>query len=283
VTSPRRAASLHIVRALTDTDRALISYLVDHRVLTTHHIVDLLYTTRRGPSTRWAQRRLATLRSYGILDRFRPRTRTGSAPHHWILDSLGAEIATYQNGLPKTEAAALVHAGRAVAHSPTLAHTTGVIGFFTALARTTATRPGCRLEAWWSQRRCATTWTSLGVQPDGYGTWTEPDRKLTFLLEWDTGTQPAHRVAAKLTRYPPLVPADADLVLIRVHSHARETAVQAAIAALDRPTAPAATAVFLPGHDPSGRMWLPTTPAGQPQPNRRRLADLAFVTAPTGP
>jgi hypothetical protein len=90
--------------------RLLAVHLVDHRVLTTHHIVDLLYTTRRGPSIRWAQRRLATLRGYGILDRFRPRTATGSAPYHWILDSLGAEIATYQKGLPKNEAAALVHA-----------------------------------------------------------------------------------------------------------------------------------------------------------------------------
>jgi hypothetical protein len=274
VTSPRRAASLHLARSLTDRDRALISHLVDHRVLTTHHIVDLLYTTRRGPSIRWAQRRLATLRSYGILDRFRPRTATGSAPYHWILDTLGAEIATYQQGLPKTEAAALVHAGRAIAHSPTLAHTTGVLGFFTALARTAATRPGCRLEAWWSQRRCATTWTSLGVQPDGYGTWTEPAGKVTFLLEWDTGTQPAHRVAAKLTRYPPLVPAEADLVLIRVHSHAREDALHAAVCALDRPRAAAATAVLRPGQDSAARLWR-VADTRTSENRRRRLGELA--------
>ncbi|MCI0689979.1 MAG: replication-relaxation family protein, partial [Sporichthyaceae bacterium] len=123
MTTPRRTRSLDVIARLTPNDRAVISYLVEHRVLTTHQITDLLYTTRTGPSTRWAQHRLATLRQLGVLDRFRPRTDTGSAPYHWILDTLGAEIAGYQLDLAKGQTAALVHAGRAAAHSPTLAHT----------------------------------------------------------------------------------------------------------------------------------------------------------------
>ncbi len=269
----RRARSLDVIARLTPDDRALISLLVDHRVLTTHQVVDLLYTTRRGPSARWAQRRLATLRELGVIDRFRPRPDTGSAPYHWILDTLGAEIAAYQRELPKGEATALVRAGRAAAHSPTLAHTTGVNGRFTALARTAHLRRGCRLEDWWSQRRCATSWTIHGLQPDGYGTWAEPAGRLRFLLEWDTGTQPAHRVAAKLSRYPALVPADADLVLIRVHSRAREIALREAITALDRPAARAATAVLQPGDNPTAAVWLPTSSSAE-QP-RHRLIELA--------
>ena len=67
-----------------------------------------------------------------------------------------------------------------LAASQRLAHLVGVNGFFTALLRSARTRPGCRLEEWWSERRCAREWGEV-VRPDGYGVWVDHGASMPFL------------------------------------------------------------------------------------------------------
>jgi hypothetical protein len=86
-----------------------------------------------------------------------------------------------------------------LAASQRLAHLVGVNGFFTGLLCSTRTRPGCSLEEWWSERRCA---SERGVaRPDGYGIWTDSGVTLPFLLEHDNGTEPLNRLTGKLDGY----------------------------------------------------------------------------------
>ena len=54
--------------------------------------------------------------------------------------------------------------------------------------------PGCWLDQWWSERRCAREWGEV-VRPDGYGIWTETDTSLPFLLEYDNGSKHLERLA----------------------------------------------------------------------------------------
>lgn len=42
--------------------------------------------------------RLLDLYQLRVVDRFRPFTRSGSAPHHWILDEVGAQLIAWERG-----------------------------------------------------------------------------------------------------------------------------------------------------------------------------------------
>ena len=83
---------------------------------------------------------------------------------------------------------------------------------FCALAAQGRRAGNAALTCWWSERRCAALWGDL-ARPDGYGQWTEhtPAGPVTtdFFLEYDTGSENLHRVAAKLTGYPTWPPAPA--------------------------------------------------------------------------
>ena len=86
---PRGAAELiHLALGrLTPRDWQLIRLLHEHRVLTTQHVCDALF-----PSKRRAEMRLLDLYRLRVLDRFRPFSRTGSEPYHWVLDEVGAQL-----------------------------------------------------------------------------------------------------------------------------------------------------------------------------------------------
>ena len=138
--------------------------------------------------------------------------------------------------------------------------------------------PRAALAAWWPEHRCAAP-VGTAARPDGYGRW--PDQTggdTDFFLEYDTGTETAARVAAKLPGY-----ADAR----RGHRHhhpgpvlvpqlpAREAGVRPALAASRcprrhrcarprRPTRRAAVAPRRPGR-PAARLptWRSRTARGR--------------------
>src|ERR1019366_10714955 len=93
-----------------------------------------------------------------------------------------------------------------LAASQRLAHLVGLNGFFCSLLGSARSRLGCRLEEWWSERRCARERGEV-VRPDGYGIWTEADTSLPFLLEYDNGTERLERLAGKLPGYAGLAAA----------------------------------------------------------------------------
>jgi len=169
---------------LTRRDRYLLRLLYEHDVLTTTHVCDVGFATRRRTTYRLAQ-----LYGLRLIDRVRPLVARGSGEHHWVLDEAGAVVVAAECGLTRRElgwrredALALASGGQR------LEHLVGVNGFFVGLLKTSRRQPGARLSVWWSERRCAAEWGDL-VRPDGYGVWTEAGNTVAFALEYDRGTE----------------------------------------------------------------------------------------------
>jgi Replication-relaxation len=249
---------------LTDRDRTLCRLLHQHRVLTTPQLVDLAFRSRNA-----AEHRLAILHQLGVVDRFRPHHTPGSAPYHYVLGPLGAALLAAEADQEPAQLGYRHDRALALAHSQRLQHLLGVNSFFCALARVAREDPAAALELWWSEQRCAAQWGRL-VHPDGYGRWREHGTRVDFFLEYDRGSEPVGRLAAKLPGYLQLAQASqiATPLLLWLPTPAREAAARQALSGTSLPVA---TATPHPSHTPAGPLWLPLA-ASAP---RCRLAQLA--------
>jgi hypothetical protein len=256
---------------LTDRDRYLCRLLLDHQVLTTEQIRSVGFASQRR-----TQLRLSQLRQLRVLDRFQPLARIGSAPQHWILDTLGALVLAAEQGVDPSELAWRRDKAIALAANAQLAHLVGVNGLFCSLLAAARVRPGSELVLWWSARRCAGAWGSV-VRPDGYGVWSESDRRVAFLLEYDNGTETLTRLADKLDRYTHLFAATGQRipVLFAFPGPHREAEARRV---LRHPAVPVATASLAPGQSPADAVWLP---AGADR-TRLALIDLHRLAARDG-
>lgn len=232
-------------------------------MLTTGQVADVAFTGLRK-----AQRRLVVLHHMEVVDRFRPRSWSGSGPYHFTLGPAGAAVVAADRGLPLDDLGWRRDAAAALAVSQRLAHTVGVNGFFTALLRAARTRPDAQLAQWWSERRCAAAWGAL-VRPDGYAIWVDGGGRVPFCLEYDTGSERLARLAGKLDGYARLARAAGHptWVCFAFPTPAREAAARTV---LGHAEVPVATAALPPGAPPDGPAWLAV---GDPGP-RRRLDDL---------
>jgi len=258
------ARLLAVIGRLTERDRLLVRLLDDHRVLTTAQVADVGFTGERR-----ARMRLSELYALDILDRFRPQAWGNPSPFHWVLGPLGAALIAAERGIDVADLSwrrGLVHD---LAASQRLAHLVGLNGFFTALLRSARTRPGCWLDEWWSERRCAREWGEV-VRPDGYGIWTETDTSLPFLLEYDNGTERLERLAGKLGGYARLAAAAGhpNWVLFTFPTPRREHEARRVLAKRGVPVATASRSL---GAAPDAAIW---SPVGSDGP-RLRLAQLA--------
>ncbi|MEV7523728.1 replication-relaxation family protein [Streptomyces sp. NPDC091371] len=218
-----------LARILTPRDLWLARMLHEHRVLTTHQITSLAYTSLRS-----AQRRLRTLHDSGVLDSFRPLTQTGSAPEHYTLGPAGAAVLAAHAGCDLADLGwRPSHTGR-IAYSPSLGHDLGVNELLTHLAARarTGTTPLAGLNIWLSERSCARRWGDI-VRPDAYAEWQEGEARLSFLLEYDTGSQPLPRVEAKLVGYAAFCTTTSTqpALLIHTRTHSRDQALRRRLAA----------------------------------------------------
>jgi hypothetical protein len=249
---------------LTDRDRALCRLLHEHRVLITPQLTDLAFPSRNA-----AEHRLAVLHQLGVVDRFRPHHTPGSAPYHYVLGPLGAALLAAEADQEPGQLGYRRDRALALAHSQRLQHLLGVNSFFCALVRAARQDPAAALEVWWSEQRCAAQWGRL-VRPDGYGRWREHGTRVDFFLEYDRGSEPLQRLAAKLPGYAELARASgiATPLLVWLPTPAREAAARQALAGSSLPVA---TASPHPDHTPAGPLWLPLHTDGP----RRRLAQLA--------
>jgi hypothetical protein len=270
---------------LTPRDRWLARMLAEHRVLTTHQIHALAFAT----SPRTATGRLRRLYTWRVLDRFQPFVTTGSAPMHHVLDVAGNAVLAAEDGLDPDATGYRHDRAIGISHSLRLAHTVGVNTFFTALVHH-ARRPEApaALTAWWSEGRCRRRFGDL-TRPDAYGRWRDhtTGAEVEWFLEYDCGTEPLGRLAAKLPGYHALAAATgaATPVLVWLPGARREAgarhALAAAVRGLDRPQSVpvATTAADLadPAHraDPAVARWLPLPTAAAAAPGRLRLAELA--------
>jgi len=263
---------IEIAAHLTDRDRYLCHMLSEHQVLTTNQLCDLAFD-----STITARHRLAVLTQLQLVDRFRPRRPTGSAPMHYVLAALGADIVREQPACDSDDLTPLEDLptlrwrrdrALAIATSSRLPHLVGVNSVFTGLVCTARTDPGCALSVWWSERRCAAAWAEF-VRPDGYGLWTEAGRRVAFCLEYDTGSEHLAQLAGKLAGYADLAAVldQPPWLLFVLPSRRRETEARRVLrtAAL-----PVATAVADPASSAAGARWWPLGLAEQ----RCRLAAL---------
>ncbi|MEC3974343.1 replication-relaxation family protein [Amycolatopsis sp. H20-H5] len=263
----RNSADHHawLVRHLTARDRWLVRMLFEHKVFTTHQIVDLAFPTRRA-----ANLRLLNLHKWGVLHRFQPHRDLGSHPMHYVLDTAGATVLAHEDGIePKTmNYSRDREVGRA--YSLQLAHTVGCNSLLTTLVHhsrqpnTTGT-----LTAWWSAARCGRHWGDI-ITPDGYGRWREAGRDVEWFIEFDFGTEQLSRLAAKLIRYEQLASATGITtpILLWLPTPEREATVRQVLAktlqSLDHPRrVPVATT----------NAAAATNPVDMTEPRWRRIGD----------
>ena len=258
---------LKVASQLTDRDRYLCDLLYEHKVLTTNQLCDAAFN-----SLITARHRLARLHDLRVLDRFQPLRPIGSSPHHWVLDELGAAIVAANRGVEPRELAWRRGRALALATSQRLDHLVGANGCFTGLLRTGRHQPNARLVRWCSERRCLAEWDGL-VRPDGYGIWVEDGARVGFFLEYDRGTEPLDRLAAKLGGYQELTEVEPDpvLVLFALPGHRREAGVRRALSTQAAPDTVVATGVLPSGRTIADAIWLPLGVSD----SRRRLRELA--------
>jgi Replication-relaxation len=282
--SKDEAALLAAPAHLTDRDRWLVRLVGEHRVLTTGQLTALGFANLTT-----ARHRLAVLVRLGLLRRFRPHPPIGSAPWHYVLGPVGAALlGTEDRNENKWTPQARTDRQLGLERSPRLSHMTGRNQFFVALAAHARQRGG-ELREWLNETRAAAhalsdllvapgTWDRL-PRPDGAGTWAEQGRQVSFLLEFDTGTEHLPVLAGKLDGYALLASVLADAgqaappLLFCFGSPRREqTARQALAACRDSAAVRIATTAIDPYlTSPAGPVWLPLS--GH-QGRQARLIDL---------
>lgn len=252
---------------LTARDRWCVRMLAEHRVLTTAHLTQLAFAHPRR-----ARRRLQILRELGAIDAFQPlhgtgvasRRGGGSAPLHWVAPPLAYAMLAAEDGHDLAPQADSRQVGRgvALAHNAQLGHQLAVNTLLVDLA--TAPSPTSRVESraesraeawvggggglvcWWGQARC--TQHLAPARPDAYAVWTTPTpdpgprgTRVGFAVEWDTGTEPLTRLAAKLRGYHRLALASAIVTPVVIwlpgprREHNAQAVLAAALADLDHP------------------------------------------------
>ena len=265
------AALLQASAHLTDRDRELVRLVGEHRVLTAGQLTALGFANLTT-----ARHRLSVLVRIGLLRRFRPHPPTGSAPWHYVLGPLGATLLGAEDR-DERKWAPQARADRQLAleRSPRLGHVTGRNQFFVALAAH-ARQHGGQLRAWRNETQAAThivgdllvggIWDRL-PRPDGAGTWAEDGREVSFLLEYDLGTEHLSVLAGKLGGYALLASVLAEAgrsappLLFCFGSPRREQGARRALAACrDSAAVRIATAAIDPYvTSPAGPVWLPLT------------------------
>jgi predicted transcriptional regulator len=239
---------LYVTRRLTDRDRTILDLLADHRVLTSDQLTDAFFD-----SATTARHRLTKLHQLRVVQRFAPFVSKGSAPYHYVLDRLGAEVVAAERGV---EAKKLWKQDRSLvlARTTTLQRIVGINGVFTALMHEARWSDSRDLSLWWSAARCA-EWAGDLVKPDGYGIWSVDGLAQDFFVEWDRG-EPPEAWVERLGSHADL--ADAlerhVWVLVVATSLRRETDLRRH---LDRAGICAATTTRDAHGSPLGNAWLP--------------------------
>src|SRR5918996_3723607 len=145
----RRTNLYSILSQITDRDMQLLLQLYEHKILTTHQVQELHFSSEHR-----ARKRLLQLYSRAVLDRFRPHQHPGSQPHHYYLDDLGAKLVAGYLAVDPKELRFRKERIFRLSRSRFLEHLRETNGFFPRLAY------GCRLSHrslrlthWYGERR----------------------------------------------------------------------------------------------------------------------------------
>ena len=249
---------------LTDRDRRLCRLLLEHRVLTSHQLTQLAFEHLDT-----AEDRLRTLAKLGVVDRFRPRRDTGSAPYHYVLGPLGAAVLTAQRGGTVTDLGYRRSTTLAIAHHPHLAELVAANEFFCALTGHARHHPHTELAAWLSAQDCQDRWGRI-IQAHGFGRWRDHTSEIGFFLHHHPHQQPIKTLIGVLAGYDTLaqaIPQPPITLLVWLSRLDDEATLHRLV-----PPRPYLVATATPHHgtDAADAIWLPL---GSTEP-RRRLADL---------
>src|SRR5918996_2048628 len=145
----RRTNLYSILSQITDRDMQLLLQLYEHKILTTHQVQELHFSSEHR-----ARKRLLQLYSRAVLDRFRPHQHPGSQPHHYYLDDLGAKLVAGYLGVELKELRFRKDRIFRLSRSQRLGHIRNTNGFFTRLAYgCRRSREGIVLSHWFGERR----------------------------------------------------------------------------------------------------------------------------------
>ncbi|MEY9935271.1 hypothetical protein ABH926_009946 [Catenulispora sp. GP43] len=247
-------AKVAVADRLTSRDAEMLRLLAEHRMLTSRQIARILF-----PRERTARERIAAMRSFGLIETFRPPCSSGTSPLHCTLTAKAFRLVVGDDeAAPSRHRLARVGTLGAVAMAlrADLAHLRGTNEVFSQLIAHARKNPGCELEVWRSEWSCARIFGGQ-VRPDGFGRWRDGEAWCDFFLEYDTGTETQERLLAKLVGYADLAFA-ADVtcpVLFWLPSATRDENLHRRLAE-QRSEVPVATAYGDPTRsEPAGAIW----------------------------
>ena len=250
---PRPNPDADITSRITSRDATMLRLIAEHRVLTTHQLTTALFT---DPGK--TRQRIGILRAAGLIETFRPPS-TSMAPLHCVATAKAVKLLGYSGGTVPAPPTGAGQAATAAALRPDLNHLRGVNEFFCRLIAHARTRPECSLEEWRSEWSTAHLFPGR-VRPDGFARWREGEAWCEFFLEYDTGTEPLHRLTAKISGYAELMhTADTcSPVLFWLRTPGREEHLHTLLSRTGS-AVPVATAVGDPaGADIPASIWRPT-------------------------
>jgi hypothetical protein len=253
---PRR--DVDITSRITARDARMLRLIAEHRVLTSRQITTALFT---DPSA--ARHRIRILRGAGLIETFRPPV-TRHPPLYCVATAKAVKLLGYGGDAAYTPPAGAHQAAAAAALRPDLEHLRGVNDFFCRLIAHARSHPDAALEEWRSEWATARLFPAR-VRPDGFGRWRDGEAWCEFLLEYDTGTEPLARLAAKIPGYADLMhTADTcSPVLFWLRTPGREQHLHALLADTDVDV-PIATATGDPETgDIAGTVWKLTFATGR--------------------
>ncbi len=266
----RRSTDVPLANRITGRDARLLRLLCEHRVLTSAQITTALFGDGRN-----ARRRIATLRAAGLVETFRPPTTAGSSPLHCVPTAKALRLIA-DDDVRTAGRSARADAAVAAALRPDLEHLKGINEVFCQLLGDARTTPQRDLETWLSEWS-ATRLFSSQIRPDGFGRWRDGEAWSEFFLEYDTGSEPQHRLIDKLAGYERLSESAAVWcpVLFWLPGPEREANLHRNLAQT-RTRVPVATAHGDPRTTtPSGVVWRPAWCEGP----RQALAELGASAA----
>src|SRR5918996_4217897 len=114
--------------SITERDQLICLDLHEHRVLTTHQLHELHFS-----SIQRTRARLSQLNEMGVIWRNRPRTHLGSLPWHYILDEIGAMIVAEYLGIDQRDVGYRNDRKRTLIDSQRLRHARAANSFFTRM------------------------------------------------------------------------------------------------------------------------------------------------------
>jgi Replication-relaxation len=259
---------MSIVHRIQERDVKILFDLYEHRVLTTHQLVELHF-----PSYRVGWRRLSLLEQMGLILRFRPLRLPGSAPFHFVLDEPGALLVALRLDTDLKGLGYRWEDAIRIARSRNLAHWVQSNGIFTRLAWACRRSGSVELVEWLGERQCRRGW-GVRIEPDSVGRISDGHTEVWFFFELDRGTENHGKLRAKLQLYSDLaILPDVPGVLLFVFPTDRRE-LEARKSLYPPGLTVATTTLDRALSDPLGPVWQPLS-----QPFRLPLLELPMVSS----